>query len=38
VTIEEEWKFTERYLELEQLRLGGRLRVEVELDPGCSAC
>lgn len=34
VTIEEEWKFTERYLELEQLRLGGRLRVEVELDPG----
>jgi signal transduction histidine kinase len=34
VTIEEEWKFTERYLELEQLRLGGRLRVEVDLDPG----
>ena len=32
VTIEEEWRFTERYLWLERLRMGDRLTVVSELD------
>ena len=32
VTLDDEWSFVRNYLALEQLRLGDRLRVEVELD------
>jgi len=32
-TLGEEWKFVADYLALEQLRLGGRLRIEADLSP-----
>lgn len=31
VSLEEEWQFVERYLEVERLRFGDRLRVEVDI-------
>lgn len=33
VTLDEEWTFVSRYLELEHIRFGDRLRVRAELDP-----
>ncbi len=33
-TFADEWKFVEDYLALEQLRLGDRLNVETQIDPG----
>lgn len=33
VTLNDEWTFVSRYLELEHLRFGERLRVRAELDP-----
>jgi signal transduction histidine kinase len=33
VTVEEEWAFVQRYLEIEKLRFGERLLVNSELDP-----
>ncbi|HEV2720246.1 MAG TPA: histidine kinase [Thermoanaerobaculia bacterium] len=33
VTFAEEWEFTRRYLEFEQLRYGDRLRVKADIDP-----
>ncbi len=34
VPLGQEWEFVKSYLELEQLRLGERLRVECDLEPG----
>ena len=34
VPLEREWEFASDYLEMERLRLGERLRVHAELDPG----
>ena len=34
VTFAEEWNFVENYLELERLRLGERLRLTTEIEPG----
>ncbi len=33
VTLDEEWTFVSRYLEVEHIRFGDRLRVRAELDP-----
>lgn len=33
VPLSEEWRFTRRYLEMEKLRLGDRLRIDVRMDP-----
>ena len=38
VPLAEEWEFTEGYLELERLRLGDRLQVDLECDPAASTC
>jgi len=38
VRFEEEWAFTERYLDLERLRLGDRLRVELDIDEEAHEC
>lgn len=38
VTLEEEWEFTQRYLWLEQLRMGERLSVEASLTEDAVAC
>jgi LytS/YehU family sensor histidine kinase len=38
VPLREEWALCERYLKVEALRLGARLRVEVELDERAGAC
>jgi len=37
VTLQEEWSFVERYLELEAIRLGDRLRLRVDLAPDARA-
>ena len=34
VTLDDEWGFVSRYLELEHIRFGERLRVRAEMDPG----
>jgi Histidine kinase len=38
VSFAEEWEFTRRYLEFEQLRYGERLRVHADIDPKALAC
>jgi two-component system sensor histidine kinase AlgZ len=38
VSLQEEWSLCERYLAMEALRLGERLRVEVTLDPIAERC
>jgi two-component system LytT family sensor kinase len=38
VRLEDEWKFTDSYLWLERLRLGDRLRVNVEIDDDALDC
>jgi len=38
VPFAEEWEFTRRYLDFEQLRHGDRLRVVTSIDPGCMSC
>ena len=38
VSFAEEWEFTWRYLEFEQLRNGERLRVKADIDPKALAC
>jgi len=38
VALGEEWALSERYLTVEQLRLGERLRVEVAIDEDAAAC
>ncbi len=38
VALSEELALAESYLGVEQVRLGGRLRVEQEIEPGCDAC
>jgi signal transduction histidine kinase len=38
VLLVREWRFVEDYLEIERLRLGDRLRVELFLDPESGAC
>jgi sensor histidine kinase YesM len=38
VSFREEWDFTERYLEFEQLRYGQRLTVSRDIDPRSYAC
>jgi two-component system, LytTR family, sensor histidine kinase AlgZ len=38
VPLREEWSLCERYLKVEALRLGERLRVDVELDEAAGAC
>lgn len=38
IPLADEWKFTRAYLELEQLRLGERLRVESELSDEAATC
>jgi signal transduction histidine kinase len=38
VPFAEEWDFTRRYLDFEQLRYGERLRVVTAIDPGCMTC
>jgi LytS/YehU family sensor histidine kinase len=38
VSLHDEWALCERYLRVEALRLGERLRVEVALDPAAAAC
>jgi LytS/YehU family sensor histidine kinase len=38
VPFAEEWEFTRRYLEFEQLRYGDRLRVRSDIDPRALAC
>lgn len=38
VPFAEEWEFTRRYLEFEQLRYGERLRVVADIDPGALLC
>ncbi|MGC4089483.1 MAG: histidine kinase [Polyangiaceae bacterium] len=38
VTLQEEWALCEGYLKVEALRLGERLRVDVELDPRAREC
>jgi two-component system LytT family sensor kinase len=38
VPFAEEWEFTRRYLEFEQLRYGDRLRVTSDIDPRALAC
>jgi len=38
VPFAEEWEFTRRYLDFEQLRYGERLSVVTAIDPGCMTC
>lgn len=38
VSLEEEWRFTERYLWLEQMRMGDRLHVQADLSDDALAC
>ena len=38
VPFAEEWEFTRRYLDFEQLRYGERLTVVTAIDPGCMTC
>lgn len=38
VSLEDEWRFAESYLWLEQMRLGERLRIESDLDEEALAC
>jgi len=38
VSFAEEWEFTRRYLEFEQLRYGERLRVKADIDPESLQC
>lgn len=38
VRLEDEWVFVRDYLAIEQMRLGPRLRVEMELDPSADEC
>jgi two-component system LytT family sensor kinase len=38
VPFAEEWGFTRRYLDFEQLRYGDRLTVETAIDPECMTC
>ena len=38
VPFSEEWEFTRRYLDFEQLRYGDRLSVVTEVDPACMTC
>ena len=38
VSFAEEWEFTRRYLEFEQLRYGERLRVDADIDPKALVC
>jgi LytS/YehU family sensor histidine kinase len=38
VSFSEEWEFTRRYLEFEQLRYGDRLRVKADIDPRALDC
>jgi two-component system, LytTR family, sensor kinase len=38
VSFAEEWEFTRRYLEFEQLRYGDRLRVKADIDPQSLQC
>jgi two-component system, LytTR family, sensor histidine kinase AlgZ len=38
VPLRDEWALCERYLKVEALRLGERLRVEVELEPAAGEC
>lgn len=38
VSLGEEWRFVQSYLELEGLRLGDRLTVEAEISPAALAC
>ncbi len=38
VPFSEEWEFTRRYLDFEQLRYGARLNVVTEIDPRSMAC
>jgi two-component system, LytTR family, sensor histidine kinase AlgZ len=38
VRLREEWSLCERYLKVEALRFGGRLRVDVELDEKAGEC
>ena len=36
-SLEEELALTEGYLEIQRLRMGSRLRYEIEVSPGCAA-
>jgi hypothetical protein len=38
VVLENEWRFVQDYLAIEQLRFGSRLAVEMALDPAATAC
>jgi LytS/YehU family sensor histidine kinase len=38
VRLEDEWQFVQDYLAIEQLRLGSRLRVALDLDPDARDC
>jgi signal transduction histidine kinase len=38
VPFAEEWEFTRRYLDFEQLRYGERLRVRTAIEPDCMGC
>lgn len=38
VSLQREWALCERYLKVEALRLGDRLRVEVDIDPAAADC
>jgi len=38
VPLSEELQLAENYLGVEQVRFGGRLRVERQIEPGCEAC
>jgi two-component system, LytTR family, sensor kinase len=38
VPFSEEWEFTRRYLDFEQLRYGDRLSVAATIDPACMSC
>jgi two-component system LytT family sensor kinase len=38
VPFSDEWAFTRRYLDFEQLRYGERLSVATAIDPGCMTC
>lgn len=38
VPFAEEWEFTRKYLEFEQIRYGDRLTVTTEIDEGCNTC
>ncbi len=38
VTLGEEWRFVQQYLEIEKIRLGDRLRVDAALSPEAAEC